>query len=160
MSLGKTFRSLAAQNVLYVCAVVLAGATVHAQQISGSIRGSVSDPTGAIVQSASVTAIQTETGLKRTVGTDREGRYLIVELPVGHYRLEVEAQGFRKYVQRGISLNLNQTATITVHLAVGTTNQQVEVQADAQLIEATVTSLGKTVLENDVVNLPLNGRNF
>jgi len=140
--------------------VVLAGANVFAQQITGSIRGTVSDPSGAVVDAATVTANQTETGLTRTAMTNRTGAYVLLELPVGHYQLQVEAKGFQKYVQQGIILNVNETATIPVHLAVGAQTQQVEVMADAQLIQGTVTSLGKTVSEREVLDLPLDGRNF
>ncbi|MGA8313028.1 MAG: carboxypeptidase regulatory-like domain-containing protein [Terriglobales bacterium] len=140
--------------------VVLAGANVFAQQITGSIRGTVSDPSGAVVDAAAVTANQTETGLTRTATTDRTGAYVLLELPVGHYQLQVEAKGFQRYVQQGIILNVNETATIPVRLAVGAQTQQVDVMADAQLIQGTVTSLGKTVSEREVLDLPLNGRNF
>ncbi len=140
--------------------LVLAGLNVAAQQITGSIRGIVADPTGASVQGASVSAKQTETGLIRTAITDRSGDYVLLELPVGHYRLQVEAMGFHTYIQQGIILNVNATATISVRLAVGAETQQVKVQADAQLIQGTVTSLGKTVSEREVLDLPLDGRNF
>ena len=92
--------------------------------------------------------------------TDAGGAYVLVELPVGHYELQVEAKGFQKYVQQGIILDVNETATIPVHLAVGTESQVLEVNADALLIQGTVTSLGKTVTEREVLDLPLNGRNF
>jgi hypothetical protein len=131
-----------------------------AQQISGSIRGTVVDPTGATVQGASVSATQTETGLTRTSTTDHSGGYVLLELPVGHYRLQVEGKGFQKYIQQGITLDVDETATIPVRLAVGAETQHVDVQADALLIQATVTSLGKTVSEREVLDLPLNGRNF
>ena len=140
--------------------VVLAGVNAFAQQITGSIRGSVEDPSGAVVQSASVTARQTETGLTRTATTDHTGAYVLLELPVGHYELQVEAKGFQTYVQQGITLNVNETAAIPVHLAVGAETQQLQVTADAQLIQSTVTSLGKMVSEREVLDLPLNGRNF
>ncbi len=71
-----------------------------------------------------------------------------------------KAKGFQKYVQQGITLNVNETAVIPVHLAVGAESQVLEVNADAQLIQGTVTSLGKTVSEREVLDLPLNGRNF
>jgi hypothetical protein len=131
-----------------------------AQQISGSIRGTVVDPSGAAVQGASVSATQTETGLTRTARTDRSGEYVILELPVGHYRLHAEGKGFQTYIQQGIILDVNETATIPVRLAVGAETEHVDVQADAQLIQSTVTSLGKTVSEREVLDLPLNGRNF
>ena len=131
-----------------------------AQQISGSIRGTVVDPTGAALQGASVGATQTETGLTRTSTTDHSGGFVLLELPVGHYRLQVEGKGFQTYIQQGITLDVNETATIPVRLAVGAETQHVDVEADAQLIQATVTSLGKTVSEREVLDLPLNGRNF
>ena len=74
--------------------------------------------------------------------------------------LQVEGKGFQTYIQQGITLDVNETATIPVRLAVGAETQQVDVQADAQLIQRTVTSLGKTVSEREVLDLPLNGRNF
>jgi hypothetical protein len=141
-------------------ATVLAGLNVAAQQITGSIRGTVADATGAVVQGATVTAKQTDTGLTRTATTDRVGNYILLELPVGHYQLRVEAKSFQKYVQEGITLNVNETATVPVRLVVGSENQQVQVMADAQLIQETVTSLGKVVQEREILDLPLDGRNF
>jgi len=144
-----------------VCAiVVLYGASALAQQITGSIRGTVQDPSGAVVSSASVSAKQSETGLTRSAMTDHTGAYVLLELPVGHYQVQVEAKGFQTYIQEGIILDVNETATVPVRLAVGAETQQVQVRADAQLIQGTVTSLGKTVSEREVLDLPLNGRNF
>ena len=140
--------------------VVAAGVNVFAQQITGSVRGTVLDPSGAVVQSASVSARQTETGLTRSAMTDHSGAYVLLELPVGHDQLQVEARGFQTYVQQGIILNVNETATIPVRLVVGAETQQVQVMADAQLIQGTVTSLGKTVSGREVLDLPLDGRNF
>ncbi len=147
-------------RILCLLAIMLGALNVTAQQITASIRGTVVDPSGAIVQGASVTAKQTETGLTRTAMTDRTGAYILLELPVGHYELTTEAKGFQKYVQQGITLNVNETATIAVHLVVGAETQQVQVTADAQLIQDTVTSLGKVVLEREILDLPLDGRNF
>ncbi len=145
-----------------VCGLMLTFLAGYAggQQITGNIRGTVQDPSGAVVQSAQVSAHQVETGLTRTATTDRAGSYLLLELPVGHYRIEVEAKGFQKYVQEGVSLNVNETASVPIRLAVGAGTEQVLVTADAQLIENSSTSLGKTVLEREVLDLPLNGRNF
>lgn len=137
--------------------LLLAGLDVTAQQITGSIRGTVSDPSGALVQGATVSAKQTETGLVRSASTDKAGSYLLLELPVGHYQLEVSAKGFQKYVQEGITLNVNETATIPVHVVVGAESEVVDVMSDAQLIQETVTSLGKVVQEREILDLPLNG---
>ena len=139
---------------------VLTSLNVAGQQITGSIRGSVNDPSGAIVQAATVTAKQTETGLTRVAITDRQGEYLLVELPIGHYQLEVHAKGFQTYLQQGISLDVNETATVGVHLKLGSERQQVEVSADAALVQSTISSLGETVMEHEILDLPLDGRNF
>ncbi len=149
------------RSLICILAVVMySSLNASAQEIAGSIRGTVQDASGAIVSGAKVTAVQTETGLERTVTTDSLGAYVFVELPIGHYRLEAEAKGFKKYIQQGISLGVNQTAMVAVRLEIGTAAQEVRVQANAPLVETTVTSLGKTVGERDVLDLPLNGRDF
>ncbi len=143
-----------------ILAVLLASTFVSAQQITGNIRGTVSDPSGAVVQNATVTAHQVETGLERIAITDRGGNYVLVELPVGHYRLEVAARGFQEYLQEGIELDVNETAAVPVHLTVGSEKERVQVQADAELIQPTVTSMGQVVHEREILDLPLNGRDF
>jgi outer membrane receptor protein involved in Fe transport len=157
---GKTNFSMTARNLVFALVILSAGITVSAQQITGNIRGTVADPSGAVVQGAVVSAKHVETGLTRTTTTDRDGNYLLLELPVGHYQLEVAAKGFQKYVREGILLNVNETATVPVRLVVGAETQRVQVQADAELIQPSVTSLGKPVLEHEVLDLPLDGRNF
>jgi hypothetical protein len=119
------------RNLSCALLTVFASLNVTAQQITGSIRGTVLDPSGAVVQAATVTAKQIETGLTRKATTDRNGNYVLVELPVGHYQLEVAAKGFQKYLQEGISLDVNETASVPVHLVVGAETQQVQVMADA-----------------------------
>jgi outer membrane receptor protein involved in Fe transport len=131
-----------------------------AQQITGSIRGTVLDPSSAVVQAASVTAKQIEIGLTRVAVTDHQGEYVLVELPIGHYQLEVRARGFEQYVQQGISLDVNQSATIGIRLKLGAETELVEVSADAALVQSTVSSLGQTVMEREILDLPLDGRNF
>ncbi len=154
------FSSMKARNLILVLVMLLAGIAASAQQITGNIRGTVVDPSGALVPSATVSARHVETGLTRSTTTDRSGNYMLLELPVGHYQLEVTAKGFQKYLQAGILLNVNETATVPVRLLVGAETQRVQVQADAELIQPSVTSLGKPVLERDVLDLPLDGRNF
>ena len=140
--------------------VMLACLSLSAQQITGNIRGTVTDPSGAVIRGATVTARQAETGLTRETTTDRDGNYVLLELPIGHYRVQVSATGFQEYVQDGITLNVNQTASVLAHLAVGSEKEQVLVSADAPLIEPTVTSMGKVVQQRELEDLPLNGRNF
>jgi hypothetical protein len=146
------------RNVLIF--TVLACLRLSAQQITGNIRGTVTDPTGAVIRDATVTARQAETGLSRATVTDRDGNYVLLELPVGHYRLQVSARGFQEHVQNGITLNVNETASVSAHLSVGSEKEQILVSADAELIEPTVTSMGKVVQQQELEDLPLNGRNF
>ena len=84
------------RSLVCLLVVFIAGVNAGAQQITGSIRGTVVDPSGAVVTGATVSARQTETGLTRTAVTDRAGAYLVLELPVGHYEVQVEAKGFQK----------------------------------------------------------------
>ena len=146
--------------VALVFAFILHSVGAWSQQITGNIRGTITDPTGAVVQNASVTARQIETGFTRKSTSDNGGNFLLVELPVGHYQIEVAATGFEKYLQQGISLNVNETAAVPVHLTVGADGERIQVQADAELIQPTVTSLGQAVLEREILDLPLDGRNF
>jgi Carboxypeptidase regulatory-like domain/TonB dependent receptor len=152
----KLFPKLAGLLILFF----LAALNMPAQDISASIRGTVTDGTGATVAGATVRAVNTATGLQRETTSNAEGLFVLLELPVGHYRVEGEAKGFKTYVQEGIELDVNQQATVAIHLAVGTTTEHVEVTSDAPMIESTSTSLGKTVGEREILDLPLNGRNF
>src|ERR1700728_3808536 len=156
--MGKSMRS--AKTLTLFLMALLTSLNVAGQQITGNIRGTVSDPSGAIVQAATVTAKQIETGLTRVAITDHQGEYVLVELPIGHYQLEVQAKGFQKYLQQGISLDVNETATVGIHLRLGAESQQVEVNANATLVQSTVSSLGQTVMEQEILDLPLDGRNF
>ncbi|HEU5400014.1 MAG TPA: TonB-dependent receptor [Terriglobales bacterium] len=140
--------------------VILASVAAFGQQITGTIRGTVLDQSGAIVRDATVTAIETNTGFQRTAATDARGNYVLMELPVGEYKLEIKAKGFHEYVRDGISLKVNETASLTVPLAVGVQREQVQVQGDASLVQPTVTALGNVIGKRELVDLPLDGRNF
>jgi hypothetical protein len=130
-----------AGNLFLLSLIILcAGASSEAQETTASIRGRVIDASGAVVRNASITAVQVDTGFSRTAQSDALGNFTLVELPVGNYRLEAEAKDFRKFVQEGITLHVNQTASVTVQLAVGTTTQTVEVNANASATERFSTS--------------------
>jgi hypothetical protein len=133
---------------------------VQCQDISASIHGTATDESGGTVSGAKVTATHTETGLQRTATSNAQGEYVLLQLPVGHYRLEVEAKGFKKYVREGISLDVNQSAAMPIRLTVGSPAQVVEVSADVAVIETSSTNLGQTVGEREILDLPLNGRQF
>jgi len=150
----------AGKLLLWSLIVLCSVARSEAQQTTASVRGRVIDASGGGVGDASLTATQVETGFSRSVQSDALGNFSFVELPVGGYRLVADAKGFQKFVQEGITLHVNQTASVTVHLVVGTTTQTVEVNANASIIETTSTNLGTTVGDREVLDLPLNGRHF
>jgi hypothetical protein len=122
-----------------------------------SIRRKVIDASGTIARNAYITAVQVDSDFCRTAPCDSLGNFILVELPVGSYRPEAEAKDFRKFEQEGITLYVNPTASLTLQLAVGTT-QTVEVNANASMIEPTTTNPGTTVGDREVLDLPLNGR--
>jgi hypothetical protein len=135
-------------------------ASSRSQQVTATLRGTAYDPSGATVSAAVIVVSQLETGYSRAASTGAGGDFVFVELPVGHYRLEAQAKGFQTYIRDGLILEVNQTAIVAVHLALGTDTRQIEVTADPLLIENTSSTLGKTVDQSTVQDLPLNGRHF
>jgi len=83
-----------------------------AQSTGGRIRGTVTDPSGAAVVAAKVTLINEATNVSRDVDTGANGEYLLIEVPVGSYEIDVSQQGFKKYVRKGIALDLNQAISV------------------------------------------------
>ncbi len=147
---------------IFAILALLAASTLSAWAVetSGNILGTVRDVTGASVPNAKVTVTNEATGMTRSVSTDGLGEYNLKLLPVGSYTVRIEATGFSTYVQRGITVDVNENARIDAQLRPGAVSQEVEVQADASQVESTVATLGKVVDERKVVGLPLNGRNF
>jgi len=125
---------------------------------SAEISGLVSDPTGAVVPNASVTATQVSTGMVRTTTSGPDGLYVLPNLPVGSYRLEVQAAGFSSYVQTGIRLEVSNNVTINVTLKVGQALQRVEVTANATMVQTQTTSVASVMDNARILDLPLDGR--
>ena len=127
-------------------------------QASSQIQGTVIDATGSAIPGADVRAIQTDTGAVRTATTETDGAYVLANLPIGPYRLEVSKQGFTTYIQTGIVLQVATNPTVDISLKVGNVSEQVQVEANAALVETQATGVG-TVMENRrILELPLNGR--
>jgi hypothetical protein len=129
------------------------------QAYSGTLTGVVTDPSGAVVPDAKVVVTDTAKGVAYTAATDSSGRYLVRALPPSGYRLAVEVQGFKTYVQDGVVLAVNQNASVDVVLTLGTGSQSVEVQA-AGIALATQDAVTVQELDRKLINeLPLLGRN-
>jgi len=131
--------------------------TLWAQSTS-QISGTVKDSSGGAVGAAEVKAIQTATGLVRSVSTASDGAYILQNLPIGPYMIEVTKEGFSKYVQSGIVLNVDSNPTIEVALKVGAVNEQVTVEANGAQVETHSTAIGQVVDNKRVEELPVNGR--
>src|SRR4030095_11955449 len=128
-------------------------------QATAQISGSVADQSGAVLPGAEITATQTETGVTRTTITNETGHYVLPNLPLGPYRLEAGLPGFRTFVQTGIVLQVGANPTINITLQVGQVSEQVEVQANAGLVETRTLSVGQVMETARIMELPLNGRN-
>ena len=140
-------------------AICFCSILVHAQ-ISASLSGTVTDPSGAAVSASDVVVTNTETGNSRTSVTNPSGRYQFLALPIGRYELRVKKAGFAEQVRTGILLVIGQDATADLTLHIGEVNQQVRVIGDAQLVSATTQDVSGLVGEKEVKALPLNGRSF
>ncbi|MBI3282443.1 MAG: carboxypeptidase regulatory-like domain-containing protein [Acidobacteria bacterium] len=128
-------------------------------QTTASIYGTITDETGAAVPHAAVLATNTQTNETRSTASNRIGYYTLLNLPVGSYRLQIEAPGFRAWVREGIELQLNRNARADATLSIGAVTEKVTVLADAPLVESTTAEMGTLVDQRRVVELPLNGRN-
>jgi len=131
--------------------------TAFAQAIS-QITGTVKDQSGAVLPGAEITATQTDTGIARTAVSNETGNYVLPNLAVGPYRVEASLPGFRTFVQTGIILQVNSSPVINPTLNVGQVTEQVEVQANAALVETRTNAVGAVMENQRILELPLEGR--
>jgi hypothetical protein len=142
-------------------ALSLAAAPALADNLYGTIRGTVTDQTGATVPGATVTIINTATGVSRTVTTQQDGAFEAINLQApSDYSVTVEAAGFTKLVSTNIHLDVNQVYVSNAALQVGATATQVTVEANPAQINTTSMQLGTTITGSTITDLPLNGRNW
>jgi hypothetical protein len=141
------------------CLFAIFALTAYGQAVStAQISGTVQDQAGAVIPGAEVKVTQTDTGLSRTTTTGADGVYILPNLPIGPYQLQVSKAGFTTYVQTGIVLQVNTNPVINASLKVGSVSEQVEVSAGAAMVETQTTGIGQVIDQQRVVELPLNGR--
>src|SRR5690349_825460 len=136
-----------------------AALAVNAQTSTGTIFGVARDSSGGVVPEVTITATHSETSFVRKTTTDERGEFLITNLPVGLYSLAAEKAGFRRVLQEGIRLEVNQNARVDVTLIVGQVTESVNVTADAVGVDTRSATVGEVVDRIRVQELPLNGRN-
>ncbi|MEO8368177.1 MAG: carboxypeptidase regulatory-like domain-containing protein [Candidatus Solibacter sp.] len=135
-------------------------AGLYAQGTTATISGTVTDSSGASIAGAKVTATNTGTNLGHSANTATDGSYQLLFLPVGNYKVEVNATGFKKFDQSGIILEVNRNARVDAVLQVGAMTESVEVKADAATVETSVPGLGQTTTNTEIDNLPLVNRDI
>jgi hypothetical protein len=131
-----------------------------AQQASASVNGVVTDPSGAAIPNAQVELTNVNKAVTKTTTTNAEGAYVFLNVVPGAYTMRASAPGFASVTQPPITLEVNQTATFDFHMKVGATEQSISVEAAAAGVESSTAELGTVVNNQEVRDLPLNGRNF
>ena len=147
-------------SFILVCLVGLAAnGRLHAQAVTGSILGTVTDASGAVVPGAAVTITNVLTGVTHRTVADGRGDYIVPALPVGQYRVEAAMKGFQTFVQEGVTLTVNQNARVDGILRLGQITQNVVVRENAPVVDTHDVQTGGLVDRERVQDLPIDGRN-
>jgi hypothetical protein len=139
---------------------VLASTVPASAQFTSTIEGTVFDPSGLVTPGATVTLVNTDTGVSQTAATNAAGYYRFPALPAGQYRLRIELQGFKTIAQDNIRLAAAEIKTLNVRLEVGSTAESVTVTGTVPLVETAEGRVSGLITESEVKDLPLVGRNF
>jgi hypothetical protein len=146
--------------LLLLCALALSSVPAFAQRFSATLRGTVTDSSGAVIPGVTVTARNRDTGLTRSATTDEAGLYTFAELPVGVYEVDAELSGFKKAVLQNVELNVADVRVADLVLNTGALTETVTVEAAALQVQTSGGDLAGLVTGEQVRELPLNGRNF
>jgi Carboxypeptidase regulatory-like domain len=152
--------SLTRRSAALLLAVIglLVSIPAFSQSTGGRILGRVADPTAAVLAGVKVTLTNEATGVARDTQTNANGDYTFVEVVPGSYRVEYELTGFKKSVQKSVTVDVNQVVTLNQTLAIGATQETVEVTSEAPQVDTTSTQLGAVINDRSVNELPLNTR--
>jgi hypothetical protein len=148
------------QWCLLITLVICFALPLAAQKVTGTIRGLVTDPSGAVVANATVTVTRTSTGEARNATTNTQGEYVVTDLQPGTYDVNVKAANFKEFISKGVELFVSSTTTVNAALALGNATEQVTVEANTVQVETTTGAVGNVVEGHEVRELPLNGRSF
>jgi len=146
--------------LLLISLALILPASVIATGHTGSITGTLTDPTGAVVPNALVTVTNQETNAIRETRSNDDGDYTVALLPPGHYRVTAEKQGFRRSIYNDVILDVDQTARADFSLQVGVLNEELTVTDTPPLVQTDTSTMGQVVNGREVRELPLNERNF
>jgi len=138
--------------------LLLSASMVFAQG-TGTIHGTITDQSGLPIPGADVKATLESRGTERTAKTDTKGDYVLPLLPIGEYMIQAEAQGFKTFQQRSVTLNANENVRVDARLMVGSISESVSVTAEAPLVDSRSSTVGALIDPRRVLELPINGRN-
>ena len=124
-----------------------------------TIYGTVTDPSGSLIPGTAITVTQTTTGQVRSVRSNERGDYIVTQLPIGAYTVAAERQGFKKFVQPGIRVQVDENRQVPITLQIGDLAESVTVQAESVQVETRSGTLKEVIDSKRIVELPLNGRN-
>ena len=157
------FRGLSAKAAVLALLALLGLSPVRAdaqsQATNGSIEGTISDASGAVLPGVTVTVTNVDTGIERVVITNEKGLFRAPLLPLGNYRVSAELQGFKKFEKTGVSLSVGETAVVNANLSVGQVTEVVNVSGDSPVLNTARIDIGHTMSDREVHNLPLVARN-
>ena len=145
---------------LLITAALVLSIPANADNLYGSIKGTVADPTGAMMAGVKMTATNVATGVSYETVSNKDGLYNFLELPVGDYTVNAVQTGFKKYQATGIHIDLNQIYNLPISLTVGAVSEELVVEANPVQVQQTDMQLGATVEGQQIVDIPLNGRNW
>lgn len=157
---GKRISGLEWLGIVFVCLFGITADSLHAQLSTASITGMVRDPSGSSIANASLVLLQVDTGVERTTVTNVSGNYGFLSVIPGNYTLEVSADGFVTNNLEPFTLVVNQTATFDFTLTIGAVTESITVEAVGAEVQSSTAELGAVVEQKQVMDLPLNGRNF
>jgi len=146
-----------------ICALALAGLTpahLLGQAATASISGRVTDASGAVVPNATVTIKNTATAATQTASTDEQGRYTLLDLPIGPYDLTVSKAGFQNSARTGLTLTVGAAPVLDIQMTVGQASETISVNAEAAQVETTTSAVSSLVNQTQMRELPLNGRDW
>jgi Carboxypeptidase regulatory-like domain len=147
-------------STLMIVGTLLLASISQAQEATGRIAGTVSDPSGAVIPGVQVTVTNMANQASRKTTTDHDGYYQVLSLPIGNYTVAAEHEGFRSVIIGQTKLAINQALRVDIRMSVGATNQTVQVGAETAPVETVNPTLGQSVTGRVLTNMPLNGRDM
>src|ERR1035438_8212404 len=156
----KKLQFVALVALLLTVALGVFSVPANADNLYASIRGTATDSTGAVMSGVKLTATNTATGISYTTTSNSDGAFTFLQVAVGDYTVRAEQTGFKKYQASGIHVDLNQIYNLPVSLTVGAVSEEIIVEANPVQVQQTDMQLGSTITGQEIVDMPLNGRNW